>query len=280
MKFFKKIFLDELTYIIQEKTQNIYKNASQTFEENQNQLKKELNEIYKKTYPTDILKKRLDYIDNIENLQKGYISSIITGLIASLILYIITDTTQINIGVLLEAFFDLLISVLTDEQMNFFGKIFAFLVFLIILLITITLLFSPIIIYIFFLFSNMVSIETNDLLLTYEYEKELLIKAMKTSKRKSVNNSNHKNTNQTISAGCNEDSKFDRLKLEIFPIISAISVTGIILHFNIVKKFVNRHFENGYPFIFLFGFIILYVVFSFLFKKTVLHNIITNGGNK
>lgn len=275
MKFFRKYLLDELTYIIQEKTQNIYRNASQTFEENKNQLKKELDEIYKKTYPTEILKKRLNYIDNVENLQKGYIPSIITGLIASLILYLMTDTNTINIEVLLEEFFNLFMNVLTDGQMNFWIKIFVCVAFLIILLITIVLLFSPIIIYTFFLFSNKALVETNDLLLTYEYERKLLIKAMNKSKRNPVDNSKHKNANQILYSDCNEDSKFDRFKLEIITIIAAISITGVILCFNPVIDAVNKYFQNGYTFLFSSGFILFYLLFSFLFKRTKLHNIIT-----
>ena len=70
MKIIRKIILDELTHIVQDKTQEIYNKPEQTFKEKQKELKRELKKIYNKSYSTDTYIKRKRQIKDVF-LKKG-----------------------------------------------------------------------------------------------------------------------------------------------------------------------------------------------------------------
>ncbi len=275
MKIIRKIILDELTHIVQDKTQEIYNKPEQTFKEKQKELKRELKKIYNKSYSTDTYIKRLDYIERVENIQIGYLPSIITGLIASLMMLVVTDNTITDP---FSSTVEFIINTIFETNYSLYFKIIILLLCLLLLLFFVLLIVLPIFFFILFLFTNKILLDRNDLLNTYDYEKELLLKVMANSKNyeKKLNESST-SENKKIQ-NYREESKLDKFKLEVIPILLSFGIVGVLYNFNPINKLLNNFFNDGYFYVCLLSFVILYILLGWLFKKTRLRNLVIHGG--
>lgn len=166
-----------LTKMINKKTHELYnkKCNKEEFKEKRKEFIKFLHEVYSQEHNIKSLHKRLHYINNVENQFTGILNSILTGLISTLMVYIFIDDKL--------ELFDIVTEILNSfsQVINSNENLLLTIVFLLILilffiaLLIITCL--PIISILFVMIINM-SNEKNDVFLTYDIERKLIIKSM------------------------------------------------------------------------------------------------------
>lgn len=166
-----------LTKLINKKTYELYNDnyTKDEFKEKRRELIIYLHEFYSQEHSIKSLQKRLHFINNVENQYTGILNSIITGLISTLIVYTFIDD-KFNFRIIFTEILNGFSQVINSNANLFIIILFLFILlsFFILLLLIVC---SPIIALLVIMFIDM-SNKKDDVFLTYDIERKLMIKSM------------------------------------------------------------------------------------------------------